>query len=392
MLVHVPAFSVVEHSGDTPPYQITDSSGTVEESVSAFLRDLIASDRSPATVKTYVFALCAWLNFLHSRCKSWQSATREELRDYVLFLRSAENPYRFRHRPGAPEPGGVNPRTGKPYLAAGYKPATINHRLSVIHSFYAFQQHVTQDQTFALSLVDRRRNAHHNPLEPWPQHRRGLYRQRQPKRVPRALTDELWAEVFDALQHDRDRAILCLLVSSGSRAQELLSMKGGDVDWGQQRVRLICKGTRDESWVAASPEFFRWLAAYLTARCPLTPNSPLWVTLRKPQRPLGYTALRAILTRVNERLGTNITAHDFRHTCALRLASDPVISLVDIQTHLRHRHITTTEAYLVAQPDEVIKRLQARPSDRSAEKPAVAGWEYDANDLDLLLGNGGRNS
>ena len=139
MLVHVPAFSVVEHSGDTPPYQITDNSGTVEESVSAFLRDLIASDRSPATVKTYVFALCAWLNFLHSRCKSWQSATREELRDYVLFLRSAENPYRFRHRPGAPEPGGVNPRTGKPSLAAGYKPATINHRLSVIHSFYAFQ-------------------------------------------------------------------------------------------------------------------------------------------------------------------------------------------------------------------------------------------------------------
>ncbi len=392
MLVHVPAFCVVEHSGDIPPYQITDNSGTVEESVSAFLRDLIASDRSPATVKTYAFALCAWLNFLYARGKSWQSAAPEELRDYVLFLRSAENPYRVRHRTDGPEPGSINPRTGKPYLASGYKPSTINHRLSVIHSFYAFQQHVSRGQTFALSLIDRRRNAHHNPLEPWPRHKRGLYRQRQPKRVPRALTDELWAEVFDALQHDRDRAILCLLVSSGSRAQELLGMKGGDVDWGGQRVRLICKGTRDESWVAASPEFFRWLAAYLTERSPLTPASLLWVTLRRPERPLGYTALRAILTRVNERLGTNITAHDFRHTCALRLASDPGISLVDVQSHLRHRHITTTEAYLVAQPDEVIKRLQARQSDRSAEQPTVAGWEYDIEDLDLLLGSGGCKS
>lgn len=392
MLVHVPVFTVVERPDDIPPYQITENSGTVEEGVSAFLRDLIASDRSPATVMTYAFALCSWLNFLHSHGKAWQRATHEELRDYVLFLRSAENPYRVRHRTSSPEPGTVNPRTGKPYLAAGYKPSTINHRLSVIHSFYAFQQHVTRDQTFALSLVDRRRNAHHNPLEPWPRRKRGLYRQRQPKRVPRALTDELWAEVFDALQHDRDRAILCLLVSSGSRAQELLGMKGTDVDWGGQRVRLISKGTRDEAWVAASPEFFRWLAAYLTERSPLTPGSMLWVTLRRPERPLGYTALRAILTRINEKLGTNITAHDFRHTCALRLASDSSISLVDIQTHLRHRHITTTEAYLVAQPDEVIKRLQARHPDRSEEKPTVAGWEYDSDDLDLLLGSGGRES
>lgn len=100
--------------------------------------------------------------------------------------------------------------------------------------------------------------------------------------MPRALTDELWAEVFDALRHDRDRAILCLLVSSGSRAQELLGMKGGDVDRGRQRVRVISKGTRDEAWVAASPEFFRWLAAYLTERSPLTPAShcgPPYVSL-----------------------------------------------------------------------------------------------------------------
>lgn len=387
--MYVTAFSVVEYSGDIPPYQITDISGSVEESISAFLRDLIASDRSHATVKTYAFALCSWFNFLHSRSKSWQLATREELRDYVLFLRSAENPYRRRRRTGGSEPGGVNPRTGKPYLAAGYKPSTINHRLSVINSFYTFQQHVSRDQIFDPLLSGiRRNNAHHNPLEPWPRHERGAYRQRQPKRVPRAITDELWAEVFDSLQHDRDRAILCLLVSSGSRAQELLRMKGRDVDWGQQCVRLTCKGTRDESFVAASPEFFRWLAAYLTERSPLTPDSPLWVTLRQPERALGYTALRAILTRVNAKLGTNITAHDFRHTCAARLASDPGVSLVDIQTHLRHRHVTTTEAYLIAHPDEVIKRLQARPPRQSVEKTAAPAWEYDAEDLDLLLRKG----
>lgn len=90
MLVQAPAFTVVEHPGDIPVHKITDNLGVVEEGVNSFLRDLIASDRSPATVKTYAFVLCSWLNFLQSRGKSWQSAALEELRDYILFLRTAD--------------------------------------------------------------------------------------------------------------------------------------------------------------------------------------------------------------------------------------------------------------------------------------------------------------
>ncbi|HYM00977.1 MAG TPA: tyrosine-type recombinase/integrase [Blastocatellia bacterium] len=384
MLVQASGFRVVENFGEEPAHKVAGNSGQIEEGVDLFLRDLVASDRSRATIKTYAFVLCSWLNFLESRGKSWQSASIEELRDYVLFLRTANNPYRSRPRGGFAPPG-VNARTGKPYLASGYKPSTINHRLSVIRSFHSFQGHLRESHAFDQILNDKRRNAHHNPMEPWPRRARCLYRQRQPKRVPRAITDELWGEIFDSLQYDRDRAILSLLISSGSRAQELLDMKGKDVDWGRLRVRLLCKGTRAESWVATSAEFFRWLAAYFIQRSPVNPDSPLWVTLRRPERPLAYTALRAIITRVNDKLGTNVSAHDFRHTCAIRLASDPDVSLIDIQTHLRHQHITTTEAYLVASPDEVIKRLQARQADRSKQKMPTPGWEYKAEDLDLLL-------
>ncbi|MEV5762691.1 hypothetical protein AB0L61_38725 [Streptomyces tendae] len=39
------------------------------------------------------------------------------------------------HLAGAPQPGSVNPRTGKRYLKAGYAPATINHALTVVASF-----------------------------------------------------------------------------------------------------------------------------------------------------------------------------------------------------------------------------------------------------------------
>ena len=385
-----PVFRVRPGPGNGPSHEVVGRGDEIEPAVRAFLLDLLAGDRSPATIRTYAFAICSWLNFLASRGSSWQEATPSHLRDFVLHLRVADNPHRARHKPEGPSPGSINTRTGKPYLAAGYKPATINARLSVIQGFYAFQEQATGLETADERLSGvRRRQPHHNPLEPRTRQARGRFRQRQPQRLPRALSDSLWAELFATVGHDRDRAILCLLVSSAARAQELLDMRGADVDWAGQRVCLTCKGTRHRTWVAASPEFFRWLASYLVHRGPVAPDGPLWVTLRAPTRPLGYIALRAIFTRVNQRLGTNIMAHDLRHTCALRLAGDPAVPLVHIQSHLRHQSISTTQLYLTARTDEVVARVQAhlsgKPSDaRAADR--LAGWTYDLADLRVLLG------
>jgi integrase/recombinase XerD len=155
-----------------------------------------------------------------------------------------------------------------------------------------------------------------------------------------------------------------------------------------QRVRLLGKGTRHAQWVAAAPAFFLWLARYLAERPARPPAAPLWVTLRRPTRPLGYQALRAVLLRVNAKLDTDLMLHDFRHTCALRLAGDPQVPLADLQAHLRHRHLSTTETYLVARPEEVIRRVQAHhQAVPPAGSPAAApGWTYQAGDLDVLLG------
>jgi site-specific recombinase XerD len=158
---------------------------------------------------------------------------------------------------------------------------------------------------------------------------------------------------------------------------------------------LISKGTRDAAWVAASPAFFRSLAAYLAERPVCDPASPLWVTLRGPECVLTYHALRAILNRINAKLGTNLTLHDFRHTCALRLASDPEVALVDIQAHLRHRHLSTTERYLIARPEEVVRAVhehqqRSDPASPSQATPSpalpVSPWQYDPADLAALLG------
>lgn len=378
-----------------PPYVLVNAEGEVVEPVSEYLLDLLASDCSVATVKSYAYDLLDWFRFLALSDVSWGDADHVQVRDYVLRLRSARNPYRQRSRTDSPTAGSLNERTGKPYLSEGYESSTINHRLTVIRSFYEFHVRVGRGPSVN-PVVDKgrngRRNAHHRPGDPWKPGRRGRYRQKQPERVPRAIPDRLWEEVFDSLTSDRDRAIACLLVSSGARASEMLGMTGADVDWGGGRVRLIAKGSRDAEWVAASPDFFRWLGRYLTMRGTGGASGPLWLTLRKPFRPLNYQALRAVLVRVNKKLGTNLVLHDFRHTCAMRLANDPDVPITDVQTHLRHKHLSSTEVYLIARPEEVIRKVQAHhKGDREPRPDANASkWNYDAGDLDVLLGEGGR--
>jgi integrase/recombinase XerD len=376
-------FTVAPTPGGRLPYALVGPDGEPVAAVQDYLAELLAADCSPLTLRSYAFDLLDWFRFLAATGASWHDATRAHVRDWVLGLRSRPNPQRTRGG-GRVAAGTGNPRSDTPSRPDGYAPATINHRLSVVAGFY--QHHARLGNGPAANPVPNdgprssRRNAHHNPMEPWTPGPRGSYRQKAEQRLPRAIPDDLYEQVFAALTSNRDRAIVSLLVSSGARAAELLGMTGQDVDWGGQRVRLLGKGTRHAQWVAAAPAFFLWLARYLAERGHVPLTAPLWVTLRRPTRPLGYQALRAVLL------------HDFRHTCALRLAVDPQVPLADVQAHLRHRHLSTTETYLVARPEEVVRRVQAH---QQAVPPtggpaAAPGWTYQAGDLDVLLGEAAR--
>ena len=84
-------------------------------------------------------------------------------------------------------------------------------------------------------------------------------------------------------------------------------------------------------WVPAPPEAFLEISRYLLTRKPGGQSDPLWLTLRSPIRPLTYFAMRQVLERINDRLGTNISWHDLRHTFTHRLLDDDGIALSDVQ-------------------------------------------------------------
>ncbi|MDT3446432.1 site-specific integrase [Pseudofrankia sp. BMG5.37] len=391
----------MEQVGGLVPWLVVDPDGVPVEPIRRYLTDFVARDNRSGSVRSYAYGLLRWWRWLRAVGVEWDQATAAEARDLVLWLKQAAKPRRSPRTGSAATAGTVNPITRKTYLDDEYKPRTVRHSNAVVRAFYEFWIEIGQGPLVNPVPLDRgsgrRANAHHNPLEPFRPEGRVRYNPRVARRRPRAMPDERWNELFAALRSNRDRALVALAVSSAARAGELLGVRCVDLDWGEQLVRVVRKGTQAEQWLPASPEAFVWLRLYL-ADLGESPgqDEPLWQTLRQRDRgegprrqPLNYEALRAVFRRVNGLLGTNWSMHDLRHTAAVRMSRDERLSMRDVQVILGHAHLSTTaDVYLVEDDAEVIRRVHEYLAGREAQAqvppPAAAG--YDEGDLAVLFG------
>lgn len=395
---------VVRTAGAVVPFEVLDPDGRPVEPIQRFLRDFVARGRRAGSIRSYAYALLRWWRWLLVIEAQWDKVTSAEVREFVLWLQRTTKPRRAARTRSATTAGTINPITRKSYLDDRYKPRTVRHSNAALRSFYSFwiergegplTNPVPQDRARG-----RRPNARHNPLEPFRPEGKLRYNPPVPKRRPRAIPDRRWDELFAGLRSNRDRAILALVVSTAIRAAELLDIRTADVDWGDQLVRVRRKGTDAEQWLPASADAFVWLRLYLDEIGELAPSDPIWWTRRRRRRsgsglerqPLNYDALRAVLRRVNELLGTNYSMHDLRHTCALRMLRNENLSLRDIQTILGHAHLSTTQTYLEEDPEDVIRRVHQHLVDRQQrdqQPPSipVLARGYNADDLAVLFGD-----
>ncbi|MFF5781670.1 tyrosine-type recombinase/integrase [Streptomyces virginiae] len=323
-----------------------------------------------------------WFRLLWLLGTGWERATESEVAVLTGWLRSATNPQRQRHRADAPVVG-----TGKASLRAGYAPRTINHAFTVISGFYEFHAHEGRGPVVnpvPHSAQRRRALGHRSPLEPTSMVGRARLRQRVPDRPPRSIPDRLWDELFTAMNCDRDRALLEIFVSSGARAEELLSITVGDIDWSGQRIYVITKGTRAREAVPVSPQGLFRLALYLGAAGTPAGGEPVWRARRGPERPLTYWAMRRVMQRANTLLGTNWSLHDLRHTAAYRMANGGKLTLPEVQTITRHADIQTTNRYLAVHIEELFDKLTEHYSAPRPARHYPAG--YAAADIEAVFG------
>lgn len=372
---------VVERPGEIPCYQVSRD-GLPLPFITAYLTDLTARDFSRYSIRTYAYGLLYWVRFLDEQHIAWERATSSTIAAFVLDLKQRANIQRERKAGTAPA-GSMNLVTGKRSLPNGYAPSTINSVLAVLTDFYTYHVDLgTEILQHPLLKNNAKRRA------PNSRTRRALYRQRVPRGQPRGLSEDQWNQVFELLRKDRDRALFALAYTSGVRASELLNMTLSDIDWAASRVRVISKGTRSPDWVAAGPQFFQWLTRYLVWRGPGDALDPLWLTDNVRRAPLSYTALRGVLRRVNERLGSNWVIHDFRHSAAINLANDPRVPLEAIRAQLRHAHITTTQHYIAMRPEQftphVLNHYERRAADAGHQEDSFRPT-YDSDDLSILF-------
>jgi len=179
--------------------------------------------------------------------------------------------------------------------------------------------------------------------------RGGVRLVRRPKTLPRVLSPVEVNGLLGALRTDRDRAIVLGMLLGGLRRCEVLGLRLGDVNPGEQRLFVASgKGGR-ERVVSVSGRFFEALGAYLEAeRPPDAVTNACFVVLKGPRHglPLSAAGLDEVIDGARGRAGlARLTCHMLRHTCLTRLREQGM-SLEALQAQAGHASIDSTRIYL----------------------------------------------
>jgi len=206
-------------------------------------------------------------------------------------------------------------------------PATIKRRVAGLKVFFDFLAEEAGDLAWP------------NPV------RFKRHAGRQPKRLPRDLTNEQVEELWAAIASARDRAWFALMLRAGLRVGEVVRLQVSDVLTPPSaaqpaRLRVWGKGQK-ERIVLLTADAYAVLQAWLHQR---PTSEPPTVFLNERGQPLTTSGIEWLLQGYAQRIGLSVTPHQLRHTFARQL-TEGGMPLASLGRLMGHAQLSTTQVY-----------------------------------------------
>ena len=175
-------------------------------------------------------------------------------------------------------------------------------------------------------------------------------RPKKPKRLIKDFLSEAEvSRIISACKNIREKSILVLLSYSGIRNKELCDLRVGDLDFGDNLVRVLKGKNSKERVVNMSGECTKILLKYLS-EFPREESDYLFTSLLHNNK-YQPTDLRKLVKVVAKRTDINkrVFPHAFRHSLASNLLMRGA-SIFTIKNQLGHSDISATLIYLHSCP------------------------------------------
>jgi len=267
-------------------FRVSDGDGRSIPSCDDFLCHLRMRDCSVYTQRAYAIGLAHFFSWLQDAAESPERVSRQVISRYIAEFSQSKLQGAVASRSTVRQRG----------------PRTINHRLSVLASYFDF--HIRRDtedgngpwcgrvNPASGKLLDQElRHGMSGRDLPSRIRQRDGFRRRVPYEIPKQLAPSDVQKLIDAASSFRDKAILTLLCRTGQRIGDwsssagrhgILGMSLSDVDCKRRLIVVRLKGARDEHRVPITDDFWPVYERYLKNERHTPPNEQaLWIALRK---------------------------------------------------------------------------------------------------------------
>ncbi len=321
------------------------------EPVNLFLKMQSVRGRAPNTILAYAKDLKCYYTFLDYKHYSIEDFSYSILGEYVEYLESS-----------AVDISAL-------YTKSHRTPKTINRMLSTVSTFYKY---LTQtgliDSNKISGIVNSRLNGYkgmfyHTRRNPTVN--KSLFRLKEPNYIPSLITENQIMALYKELPTKRDRILFKLLIQSGMRISEALSLKIQDIpipDHNRQVAvlhNIKSKGKLRDIYVPES--LVEELDEYiLSERLNVNSSHDYLFTSQHPSytnNHITYSGIYSVFKRAGQRAGFDFRFHNLRHTYISRLVESGMdVSVIRIIAG--HVHLSTTEIYMTLSNDYITKSLE----------------------------------